>query len=219
MKKCVIVGAGTYGQVYVKYLSEVYDVQGFFDSNPSLHNTVINGYPVLGCVSEIPVYMDTHQDTAIFVPLGDNKRRVQLLQLFEKNGYDLPSFIHKTVHLHDNVIVGKSVYILPSSNVMPYTVIGDYTMISMGVNIAHHVAISEGCFFSQGCNIGASINISKKVYFGMAAAVMTGVESIGKGALIGVGAVVIRNVPPKAVIVGNPGKVLKYTSDKRLKTK
>lgn len=210
MRKCVIVGAGTYGQVYVKYLSEVYDVQGFFDSNLSLHDTIINGYPVLGCVSEMPDYMNTHKETAIFVPLGDNKRRVQLLQLYEKNGYELPSFVHKTVHMSDNVVLGKSVYILPSTNVMPYTIIGDYTMISMGVNIAHHVTISEGCFFSQGCNIGASINIAKNAYFGMAASVMTGVEHVGAGALIGVGAVVIRNVPPKAVIVGNPGKVLKY---------
>jgi len=217
MKKCVIVGAGTYGQVYIKYLSEIYDVQGFFDSNSSLKDTVINGYPVLGCVSQLPAYMDNHKETAIFVPLGDNKRRVQLLQKYEKNGYELPSFVHKSVHLHDNVVLGKSVYILPSTNVMPYTVIGDYTMISMGVNIAHHVAISEGCFFSQGCNIGASINIDKNAYFGMAASVMTGVEHIGAGALIGVGAVVIRSVPPQAVIVGNPGKVLRYTSGNGLK--
>lgn len=210
MKKCVIVGAGTYGQVYIKYLSEIYDVQGFFDSNPSLKDTVIIGYPVLGCVSELPDYMDDHKETAIFVPLGDNKRRVQLLQLFENSGYELPSFVHETVHLHDNVILGKSVYILPSTNIMPYTVIGNYTMISMGVNIAHHVVISEGCFLSQGCNIGASINIAENVYFGMASSIMTGVETIGAGALIGVGAVVIRSVPSKAVIVGNPGKILKY---------
>jgi len=210
MKKCVIIGAGTYGQVYANYLKKIYSVQGFFDSNPDLNGEIINNYPVLGCVNDLPKYIENNKETAVFVPLGDNNRRVELLSYYEKLGYDLPSFIHESVHLHDNVIIGKSVYILPSTSVMPFTDIGDYSMISMGVNIAHHVEISSGCFFSQGCNIGASIKIAEKAYFGMAASVMTGVQNIGENALIGVGAVVIRNVPAKAVIVGNPGKILRY---------
>ncbi|HEA30502.1 MAG TPA: acetyltransferase [Leeuwenhoekiella sp.] len=214
MKKCVIVGAGAYGQVYVEYLSEIYDVQGFFDSNPSLIGIEVSGYKVLGSVKQLPTYMENHENTAIFVPLGNNKRRVELLKIYEEKGYELPSFVHKSVYMHDNVILGKSVYMLPSTNVMPYTNIGDYTMVSIGVNIAHHVDIAPGCFFSQGCNIGASIKIAEKAYFGMAASVMTGVKTIGTGSLIGVGAVVIRDVPAKAVIVGNPGKVLRYIPEK-----
>ena len=45
--------------------------------------------------------------------------------------------------------------------------------------------------------IGASVNINKGV-------------SIGKGAVIGAGAVVTRDIPPYAVAVGNPAKVIKY---------
>lgn len=210
MKKCVIIGAGTYGQVYAEYLKEEYEIKGFFDSNPKLKGRQVSGYPVLGCVSHIEKYMEDHDGTNIFIPLGDNDRRVELLERFENLGYNLPSFIHKSVSLSENVVLGKSIYILPSTSIMPYTNIGDYTMISMGVNIAHHVDIAKGCFFSQGCNVGASIKIDKYAYFGMAVAVMTGVKKIGTGSLMGVGAVIIRNVPARAVMVGNPGKVLKY---------
>ena len=210
MKKCVIIGAGTYGQVYLRYLCETYEIIGFFDCDLSLKDTKVCGYPILGSVDDLPEFMEDHKNISIFVPLGDNKRRVELLQYYEEQGYDIPSFVHSSVHMHKNVSLGKAVYILPSTNIMPYTNIGSYTMISMGVNIAHHAEIAEGCFFSQGCNIGASIHISEKAYFGMAASVMTGVEYIGESALIGVGAVVIRNVDNNAVIVGNPGKVLKY---------
>lgn len=210
MKNCVIVGAGTYGQVYVEYLKEIYNVKGFFDSNPKFKGQQVSGYPVLGCVSRIEQYMKKHEDTSIFVPLGNNNRRVELLKKFKDLGYNLPSFIHKSSSLPENVVLGRSVYILPSTSIMPYTKIGDYTMISMGVNIAHHVDIGEGCFFSQGCNIGASIKIAKNAYFGMGVAVMTGVKKIGAGSLMGVGTVIIRNVPDKAVMIGNPGKVLKY---------
>lgn len=34
---------------------------------------------------------------------------------------------------------------------------------------------------------------------------------IGKGAIIGAGAVVVKDVPPLGVVVGNPAKVIKYT--------
>ena len=45
--------------------------------------------------------------------------------------------------------------------------------------------------------IGASVNINKGV-------------TIGKGAVIGGGAVVTKDIPPYAVAVGNPAKVIKY---------
>lgn len=33
---------------------------------------------------------------------------------------------------------------------------------------------------------------------------------IGDGALIGAGAVITKDVPQNAVVVGNPGKIIKY---------
>jgi acetyltransferase-like isoleucine patch superfamily enzyme len=37
--------------------------------------------------------------------------------------------------------------------------------------------------------------------------------SIGKWVTIGAGAVIIRDVPDFAVVVGNPGKIIKYNSE------
>ena len=208
-KKCVIVGAGAYGQVYTRYLSEDYVVAGFFDSDPSLQSKKINGYPVLGNVDQIHNYMAQNPDTSIFVPLGDNERRVELLSDFDTRGYSIPSFIHKSVFIEHDIIYGKAVYILPHTNIMPFTTIGDYCMISMGVNIAHHVNIHQGCFFSQGSNIGASMQIYDQAYCGIGCTVMTGVKSLGTESLIGAGSVVIRDVPDRAIVVGNPAKILK----------
>jgi len=39
---------------------------------------------------------------------------------------------------------------------------------------------------------------------------MAGVSTIGDGAVIGAGAVVFKDVPPYAVVVGNPGRVVRY---------
>ena len=56
------------------------------------------------------------------------------------------------------------------------------------------------------------IIIGSDVWIGADATIMAGVH-IGDGAVIGAGAVVAKDVPPYAIVVGNPGKVIKYRFD------
>lgn len=52
--------------------------------------------------------------------------------------------------------------------------------------------------------------IGHDVWIGHNAFIMPGVKVIGNGAVIGAGAVVTKDVPPYAVVVGNPGRLIKY---------
>lgn len=211
MKNCIIVGAGTYGQVYAEYLKEEYEIVGFVDDNFMIHNTNINGIKVLGNFEYL--LKEISKSISIFVPIGNNKTRVNLLNKLIDSGFETPSFIHSNTDIHPSVNIGKAVYILSATNVMPLSSIEDFTMISMGVNVAHHTRIGEGSFLSQGSNIGASISLNKKTFVGIGSTIMTGVRTIGKSALIGAGSVVIKDVPDYAVVVGNPGKIIKYNNE------
>ncbi|MBB3966860.1 CatB-related O-acetyltransferase [Rhizobium metallidurans] len=53
------------------------------------------------------------------------------------------------------------------------------------------------------------IEIGNDVWIGIGAYIRAGVK-IGHGAVIGAHAVVVKDVPPYAVVVGNPGKIVKY---------
>lgn len=61
------------------------------------------------------------------------------------------------------------------------------------------------------CN-HCQIIIGNDVWIGAYATIMGGVK-IGNGAVIGAGAVVAKDVPPYAVVVGNPARVIKYRFD------
>ena len=54
----------------------------------------------------------------------------------------------------------------------------------------------------------ADVNIGKQVRIGAHAVILPGV-TIGDGAAIGAGSVVTKDVPPYAIAVGNPAKVIK----------
>jgi acetyltransferase-like isoleucine patch superfamily enzyme len=78
--------------------------------------------------------------------------------------------------------------------------IGDFTQISDAIIMAHDAKRK----------VKADTVIGKHCYIGIAAVVNCGIR-IGNGATIAAGAVVIKNVPPYAIVVGNPGKVVGFS--------
>lgn len=78
--------------------------------------------------------------------------------------------------------------------------IGDFTGISDAIIMAH-----DGIKKKKADTI-----IGKRCHIGRGAFINCGIH-IGNGATIAAGAVVIKNVPPYAVVVGNPGKVVGFS--------
>ena len=207
-KKCIIIGAGTYGHVYMEYLKNDYKITGFYDDDVALHDKDIGGVKIKGSVKDA---LENESDCAVFVPIGNNPVRVRILKEFEDKGFEIPSFIHPQAIIDSSVRVSeKAVYVLPGTTIMPLVTIDKYVMISIGSNIIHHTHLEEGVFVSNGCNFGANITAKKNAYIGMGATVMTGVKTIGRNSMIGAGAVVIKDVPDSAVVAGVPAKVIKY---------
>ena len=208
--KSVIIGAGTYGEVYLAYLQEAgVDIVGFLDDDPKHNGQQVRGVPVLGPVSLLETLRESDDVKAVYCPLGNNKLRVKFLTFARELGYETPNFIHPSVIISPHVKIGNGVYILLGTAIMPHTVIKDFVMISMGVHLAHHNVLEEGVFLSTGCNFGASIHAHKYAYCGISSTIMTGIHELGEDCLVGAGAVVIKDVPEKAVIAGVPAKVLR----------
>jgi len=54
-----------------------------------------------------------------------------------------------------------------------------------------------------------NINVENDVWIGAKSTIMSGVK-IGNGAIVGSSSVVTKDVPPYAIVVGNPAKIVKY---------
>ena len=86
-----------------------------------------------------------------------------------------------------------------------------------GIVISPKAKIGEGTYIQHGVTIGVNEQtlkapvIGKKVKIG-AQAVLIGGITIGDNAIIGAGAVVTKDVPPYATVVGVPAKVIKINN-------
>lgn len=65
------------------------------------------------------------------------------------------------------------------------------------------------CGLNEESKTKGKIIIHDEVWIGCEALILSGV-TIGKGAIIAAGAIVVKDVPPYAIVGGNPAKVIKY---------
>ena len=52
--------------------------------------------------------------------------------------------------------------------------------------------------------------IENDVWIGYGTIIVSGCKKIGQGAIIGAGSIVTQNVPPYAIVAGNPAKIVRY---------
>lgn len=107
---------------------------------------------------------------------------------------------------------GDYVYLGPHVEIAPRVRIGNYTSLSSYVVITgndHRLDQPGVPIRFAGRPETVVTRIGHDVLIGHGAVIMRGV-TIGNGAVVGAGAVVTRDVPPYAVVVGVPARVLRY---------
>jgi UDP-3-O-[3-hydroxymyristoyl] glucosamine N-acyltransferase len=109
------------------------------------------------------------------------------------------------------VIISDDVEIGPSSTIrrsaLDATIIGKGTKIGALCNIGHNCIIGENCILT--CNVvtsGSSV-IQDNVFMGVGSLIKQGIN-VGKDVTLGIGAIVVKNVPDGETWVGNPAKCI-----------
>lgn len=110
------------------------------------------------------------------------------------------------------VIIGDNVEIYPHSNIdrgtKDDTVIGNGTKIDHFCHIGHNCVIGENCIITARSLIGGSCRIGALSWLGTSCSILDHV-TIGDRVFIGQQTNVIRDVPDDAVVIANPGKILR----------
>ena len=159
--------------------------------------TTLNGAPVLGTREALE-----RLETARLVPdntwpIDSSTPAERLVSLLDPSTFVARSarigrgcvfYPHCTIG--HNAVVGDGVFSLAGSVVNHDDVLGERTQIAAQATLAGYVKVESGCYLGQSCSVRQSV-------------------TIGRGSLIGMGAVVLHDVPPNSVMVGNPARRLR----------
>lgn len=108
-----------------------------------------------------------------------------------------------------SVIIGNHVEVGNFTTVCSGTIsptrVADYTKIDDHVHVSHNVQIGRNVIITACAEISGSVHIGDDVWIGPNASVVQGV-TIGARSLVGIGAVVTRNITENEVQFGNPAK-------------
>lgn len=159
------------------------------------------------------------RDIPVFVTLGDPRNRRMLVErvvaagghfgsYYERGGAiarDLAVGTGSMVLAHGSIgagtVLGNHVHVMPLCAIGPGVTIGDFVTLCPMAAIVGRVVIEDGVFIGVGARI---VNESEH-----------DVMTIGAGATIAAGAVVLRTVLPGETLLGNPATDLRSLAQRR----
>ncbi|KGJ93582.1 UDP-3-O-(3-hydroxymyristoyl)glucosamine N-acyltransferase [Colwellia psychrerythraea] len=112
------------------------------------------------------------------------------------------------VTLSDNVEIGSNTCVV--RGMINDTYLGESVKVDNLVHIAHDCFIDDYSFIIAGAELSGYVSVGKRSRVAPNACVKQRL-SIGNDAIVGLGAVVTKNVPDGKVVAGNPAKILNRT--------
>lgn len=169
----------------------------------------LNGHEVLS-FGEFELQHEPNKRIAIAI--ADPQVRSKLTDKCLNRGMTLQSIEASNVVKMDDVLIGEGAIISPfvcfTSNIR----IGRMFQANIGSVIEHDCEIGDYVTFAPGVRCNGAVTIGDYVYIGAGATIKQGSADrprrIGDRAIIGMGAVVTRDVPADVTVVGNPARIL-----------
>jgi len=212
MQKVVILGAGGLAREVLDIflacntLEPKYEILGFIDENPLMHDKYLNGFPVLGGF-EWFAGID-RKSIQVICAIGNPVNRRKVVQKALDLGLEFCNIIHPAAVITPFVTLGKGVVITAGCVFTNQIQVGNHVYFNLNSTIGHDCIIDDFCNINPGVHISGNVHIKTGCDIGTGAVIIQGV-TIDEWSIIGAGAVVINDIPANVTAVGVPAKVIK----------
>jgi sugar O-acyltransferase (sialic acid O-acetyltransferase NeuD family) len=193
-------GASGHAKVIIEILEKSgIIVDGLFDDNPQIEE-------LIGYKCSLFDY-EKASINQLIISIGDNTMRKRIREKIGVVTYCRAIAIDSSVS--DRAFIGEGCVIMPGTVINSGTTVGKHGIINTNASVDHDCKLGDYVHISPGCSISGGVTIGEGSHIGTGASVIQNIN-IGKWCVIGAGSVIIKDVPDFAVIVGNPGKIIKY---------
>ena len=185
----------------------VYHVRGFLDDNIVSWGQTVAGYPVLGPLSKAKDY-----PAALFVNgIGSFRNYWRKQAIIATARVPLERFetvVHPRATVSRFVSLGLGTVVLQNATINARARIGNHVMILPNAVLSHDVEVGDyTCIASAAC-VAGGVRIGNSCYLGANCSIRNDLV-LGDGSLVGLGAVVLEDVPEVTVVVGNPARAIR----------
>jgi sugar O-acyltransferase (sialic acid O-acetyltransferase NeuD family) len=201
----VIIAASGLSREVIAADQSAHDVVGILDDDRDLHGSVIGGVVVLGGIE-----LAKELDTAFLVCIGagsGRRRVVERLRLLGVSDDRFATLIDGSVRIPPGCEVGRGSILLAGTVLTANVTIGRHVVMMPHVTVTHDDVVEDFVTLAAGVSLGGTVLVRSGAYIGMNAGVRER-TTIGPDAVIGMGSVVLGDVPAGETWAGVPAAQL-----------
>jgi len=208
-----IIGAGGYGREVMPLARANladrlgrHEIELYFVVEGDVIPHLVNGMPLIS----MEAFRALNGPRYFNIAIGNSTVRERLaLSCIEAGMTPFPVIAPNVVMLDYNEI-GEGGIFCPFTMVTSNAKIGNYFHANIYSYVAHDCVIGDYVTFAPGVKCNGKVIIEDHAYIGTGAVIKEGSSQkplrIGRGAVVGMGAVVTKDVPPGSTVVGNPAR-------------
>lgn len=198
----VLYGASGHCKVVIDILQCNHQIiESVVDDAPKLN---ILGLPILSSKE----FTFSH-DHNVILSIGNNKVRKNLATQLKVT---FVKAIHPHAIISKHALISEGTVVMAGAIVNPGATIGRHCIINTGAVVEHDCKIGDYAHISPNAALAGGVVVGEGTQIGIGSSIIQGIK-IGKWAIIGAGAVIIKDIPDYAVVVGNPGIVIKINKN------
>jgi sugar O-acyltransferase (sialic acid O-acetyltransferase NeuD family) len=152
---------------------------------------------------------------SMFVAVGYKKlnkiREAKYLEA-KKKGYSIVSYLCSKASVWGDTKIGENCFILENQVIQPNVTIGNNVMLWSGNHFGHDVVIGDNTYLASHIVVSGNVTIGKNCFIGINASFKDHI-TIGNECIIGAGAIILRNIPDKAVYIPKMTELFRLDSE------
>lgn len=182
--------------------SPVFRIAGILDDDARLHGRNIEGTPVLGPLEMV----HSHPDASFVLGIGSHKTRLARYDIVRRLG--LPperyaTLVHPAGKVYPSTEIGHGCVLYPGAVVFCGSRVEDFVIILANSIIGYENVICEGALITSLVAMTTNVAIGHYAHVGTHSCVGERM-TVGPGAQVSMGSIVLRHVPPGVFSFGNP---------------
>jgi acetyltransferase-like isoleucine patch superfamily enzyme len=147
------------------------------------------------------------------VPLFTPANRHRAVEDAISLGFDTPSsFADPTVALPESLAAEPGFWANSGVTLGGASSFGRFALINRGASVGHHAELGHFASIGPNATLAGEVSLGTGAAIGAGAVVLPGI-TVGEHAVVGAGSVVTRDVPGRAMVVGNPARVVREGLD------